>query len=106
MKALEMLRARKNNSVTTVTSEKNAVVTAQPLINKAVTSVTVVTSHFDNTDLEVTVNVCIECDFFHPDDKHSPYQGLGRCELGIIRKDRPLHPMQDACDKSKPLTPF
>jgi hypothetical protein len=100
MKALEMLRARKNNSVTTVTSEKNAVVTAQPLINKAVTS------YFDDADLEVTVNVCIECDFFHPDDKYNPYQGLGRCKLGIIRKDRPLHPMQEACDKSKPLTPF
>jgi hypothetical protein len=77
MKALEMLRARKNNSVTTVTSEKNAVVTAQPLIDKAVTSVTVATHHFDNTDLEVTVKVCNECDFFQP-DKINPLQGLGR----------------------------
>mgnify|MGYP000420915584 CR=1 FL=1 len=54
-------------------------------------------------DLKPTVKVCRECEFFQP-DKINPPQGLGRCQLDINRKNKPLYPLQDACEKSKPLT--
>ncbi len=97
MKALEMLRARKNSSVTTVTAEKTAVVTAQPLITEAVTSVTVVT----NDCYKGESKICNDC-FFLRLHELNPYTEHGYCKKG---HSLPLI-SQSYCASYQRLEPF
>lgn len=42
--------------------------------------------------------VCKQCRYFTP-DKINPPAGLGRCQQDINRKNKPLYPNQDVCDR-------
>lgn len=42
--------------------------------------------------------VCKQCRYFTP-DKINPPAGLGRCQQDINRKNKPLYPNQDVCEK-------